>query len=81
MFSALGQLEGRSSKFETGALAGLLERRKLCLRGANLRQAPQPDRAVLEMRMLNAVSSGEASAAQTWTRGFAAIRDLHRRAL
>jgi hypothetical protein len=55
MFSALGQLEGRSSKFETGAVAGLLERRKLCLRSANLRRAPQRDRAALEM-MLNTVS-------------------------
>lgn len=45
-----------------------MERRKLCLRAANLRQAPQPDRAVLEMTMLNGVSSGEGSAARTWPR-------------
>jgi hypothetical protein len=32
MLGALGQLQGRSSRFETGAVAGLLERRKLCLR-------------------------------------------------
>jgi hypothetical protein len=54
MLAALIQLKGRSSRFETGAVAGLLERRKLCLPSANLRQAPQPDRAVLEM-MLDAV--------------------------
>jgi hypothetical protein len=47
MSSALRQLSARSSKFETGAVAGLLERRKLCLRSANLRRAPQarPSRA------------------------------------
>jgi hypothetical protein len=55
MLAALGQLQGRSSRFETGAVAGLLERRKLCLRSANLRQAPQPQRrAVMEM-LLKAV--------------------------
>lgn len=41
MCFALGQLDGSSSKFETGAVAGLMERRKLCLRSANLRRAPQ----------------------------------------
>jgi hypothetical protein len=46
MFSALAQLDDGSFKFETGAVAGLLERRKLCLRSLNLRRAPQPDRAV-----------------------------------
>jgi hypothetical protein len=47
MSSALRQLDGSSSKFETGAVAGLLERRKLCLPSANLRRAPQarPSRA------------------------------------
>jgi hypothetical protein len=58
MFSALGRFRRRSSKFETGAVAGLLERRKLCLRSANLRRAPQPGRAVLEM-MLVTVSNGK----------------------
>jgi hypothetical protein len=58
MLAALIQLEGRSSRFETGAVAGLLERRKLCLLSANLRQAPQADRAVLEM-MLDAVKRQE----------------------
>lgn len=47
MSSALRQLNGRSSKFETRAVAGVLGRRKLCLRSANLRRAPQarPSRA------------------------------------
>jgi hypothetical protein len=42
MSSVTRQLLTGSSKFETGAVTGLLERRKLCLRSANLREAPHP---------------------------------------
>jgi len=46
MSSVTRQLDAGSSKFKTGAVTGLLERRKLCLPSANLRKAPQPDQAV-----------------------------------
>lgn len=56
MASVTRQLDARSLKFETGAVAGLLQRRKLCLSSANLPKAPQSRRrAVLEM-MLNLAS-------------------------
>jgi hypothetical protein len=56
MFSVTRQLVTHSSNFETGAVTGLSERRKLCLRSANLRQALQRSgRAVLE-GALNCVS-------------------------
>lgn len=47
MATVTRQLVAGSSKFETGAVTGLLERRKLCLRSTNLPKAPaaRPSRA------------------------------------
>jgi len=50
MASVPRQLDAGSSKFETGAVTGLLERRKLCLVLCKPSQGRRrPDRAVLEI--------------------------------